>query len=243
MDKITFVRAASNAVDPVSADRAALGTIPFAAYQYCEAVCAASSYGWYAFPLENLTLRWTGAEVLILAGGRWGVLSSLAPRTLAEYWDSHCDRTALGMVPPLATSLFVPGLVQVWTGLLVHSLPGWSTLVRPPVNLPTSSLFQTYEAVVETDVYGPWPLFANVRLLSTQVDIEISMSKPLMQVQPILQQCYRGSKAERGVAGVRELESLSAEEWVGYERTVRPLSPLESDRLIGQYAALVRKRS
>ena len=43
---ITFYRAIPESFEPMRADRAALGVIPTAAFQYCEALTSASAFGW-----------------------------------------------------------------------------------------------------------------------------------------------------------------------------------------------------
>ena len=47
---VTFYRAIPQSVEPMRADRSALGVIPTAAFQYCEALTSASAFGWYVFP-------------------------------------------------------------------------------------------------------------------------------------------------------------------------------------------------
>ena len=73
----------------------------------------------------------------------------------------------------------------------LKSAPGWSLLVRPPVNLPRSQSFECYEGIVETDRWFG-PLFVNVRLTATDRPIEINHKKPLFQVQPLIRQTYAG---------------------------------------------------
>lgn len=244
---VAFYLVAPGAIAPVRADRAALGTLPFAAYQYCEALTAASAMGWYVFALEPITLRNTGSEVLYLREGRWQVLSTHTPAGVTSYWNAHCPPELIDRAPPFATALFVPGFVQLWTGLLIKTAPGWSTLVRPLVNLPPSSLYSVYEAIVETDTYGPWPLFTNLRLNTTEVDVEITNFKPLFQLQLVKRDSTSSAAQVSQVLSVEDLAKGSSAEaesgWNGYLKTVRPLDPLAQDRTIGQYAAAVRRRS
>lgn len=244
---LQFIQALPGLTPPLRADRGALGSLPLAAYQYCEAVCTASAHGWYVFPPQDITLRWTGAEVLMRdEQGGWQVLESYTPDDAQAHWDRCVPAAVRGKAPPLLTSLFVAGLVQVWSGLIVRTAPGWSTLVRPLVNLPGSHLFSCYEALVETDRYGPWPLFMNLRLLSTSGDIHISRLKPLFQVQPMPRSAYTAATAETDVAvlgATAGLPPLSDEDWQGYLQTLRPLDPREDERQVGQYAAGVRRRA
>ena len=51
---VQFYRIIPEAIPPMPADASALGTLPFAAYQYCEAIRTASSFGWYIFPMADI---------------------------------------------------------------------------------------------------------------------------------------------------------------------------------------------
>src|SRR5437016_6504113 len=54
---VTFYRAIPESFEPMRADRSALGVIPTAAFQYCEALTSASAFGWYLFSPMTFYLR------------------------------------------------------------------------------------------------------------------------------------------------------------------------------------------
>ena len=129
--------------------------------------------------------------------------------------------------------------MQVWSGLFVKTAPGWSLLIRPPVNLPRSQSFECYEGILEADRWFG-PLFINLRLTATDRPIEINHKKPLLQVQPLLRDTY-SEKNLRAVRIVDELDALSPDEWDAYRRTI--VEPNRGHyRPVGSYAASVRKR-
>ncbi len=97
--------------------------------------------------------------------------------------------------------------MQVWSGLFVKAAPGWSLLIRPPVNLPRSQSFECYEGILEADRWFG-PLFINLRLTATDRPIEINHKKPLLQVQPLLRETY-SEKNLRAFRIVDELDALS----------------------------------
>jgi hypothetical protein len=143
-----------------------------------------------------------------------------------------------GFAPPFLTALPEPGLVQVWTGLLVETAENWSVLVRPPANLPRSLAFDCYEGIVETDRWFG-PLFTNLRLIKTDVPISFSTETPLLQVQPLHRSTYADEVSNRfGVIGA--LADFPDDAWARYEEhIVRPnLQPARA----GAYAASVRRR-
>src|SRR5436190_10008403 len=129
---VTFHRIYPAAIPPMRADKSALGTMPTAAYQYCEALRSASGFGWYVFPPADIHLRWNGTEVLYRMDDEWRTFSSvLLNEEYLDYWDQHAPADLKGRAPPYLTSLFVPGVVQIWSGLLVSTAKDWSVLIRP----------------------------------------------------------------------------------------------------------------
>jgi hypothetical protein len=238
---VTFYRAIPESFEPMRADRSALGVIPTAAFQYCEALTSASAFGWYVFAPMTFYLQWDGTDVI------WSHDESDTwfPLTMEHFpnFPEHFDRTApediRGFAPPFLSRSFFPGVVQIWSGLFVKTAPGWSLLVRPPVNLPRSQTFECYEGILESDRWFG-PLFINVRLTATDRPIEINHKKPLMQVQPLLRETY-SERQLRSFRVVDELASLSPEEWNGYRETV--VRPNRGHyRAVGAYAASVRRR-
>src|SRR4029077_19419016 len=164
---IQFYRIVPEAIPPMPADASALGTLPFAAYQYCEAIRTASSFGWYIFPMDDIHLRWDGAEARYSDGGEWQFLDSLSLAGDAlERWNRYAPDNLKDRPPPYLSNLFVPGLVQVWSGLLIGSDANWSIHVRPPANLVQSPTYACYEAIIETDQFRPCPLFIYLRLIA-----------------------------------------------------------------------------
>jgi Family of unknown function (DUF6065) len=224
-----------------------MGTLPFAAYQYCEALCTASAFGWYAFAPMEITLRWNGADVLVNVDGQWVQLVNYTPEHIKNHWDERCPEDLIGRCPPMVSALFVPGIIQVWTGFLVETAPEWSLLVKPVSNYQASNLYTCFEAIVETDIYGPWPLFTNIRLNACDLDITIPTIKPLFQVQPISRSSYSKASLEESLnldflSNPSGQSGLTEKNWDGFRKTIRPLDPLEGDHATGQYAVQVRRR-
>lgn len=240
---ITFHRIYPAAMPPMRADKSALGTLPTAAYQFCEAIRTASSFGWYIFPPSDLRLIWDGAEVLYDAEGEWRTLSSIhIDEAFPDYWDAHAPDDLKGCAPPYLSSLFVPGVVQIWSGFLVSTAEDWSVLIRPPVNLLHSQGYVCYEGLVETDRFKPCPLFVNIRLIATNREITIPSTRPLFQVQPLRRECY--GDPGHSLQQVDGLEAgASALDWDGVRKTMRSADPASGDHESGSYGASVRRRS
>src|SRR5262245_33737863 len=188
---VTFHRVFTAAVPPLRGDRSALGTLPTAAFQYCEPVRAASAFGWYIFPPVDIRLMWDGIDTFHAVDDEWCQLSMLnLNEEFVEYWNTHAPQDLRGRSPPFLTAVFVPGIVQIWSGLFVSTAENWSVIIGPPANLPQNRSFVCFEGLVETDTFKPCPLFVNVRLLTTDREIVIPRSKPLFQVRPVRRESY-----------------------------------------------------
>jgi hypothetical protein len=244
MPTLTFFRAYPGALLPLRADKSACGTLPTMVYQYCEAMRTASAQGWYVFPPFDIRLRWTGSDVLWFEDGRWSALSQVRLPEFDAEWDEHAPEALRGLSPAFLTAVPVRGIVQIWSGLLVESTDGWNTLVRPLVNMPSSHLYVPYEGVIETDRFAPCPLFTNIQLTSTEVDIELAQTRPLFQVQPVRRECYSDAahESEDVDAWGEGAEGLTDAQWQGYRGTIRTDRP-DDPHVVGRYASEVRKRA
>ena len=239
--RMTFYTAIPGCRTPIRADPSVLGTLPARGFQYCEALRAASSFGWYVFPPIDFTLQWDGSQVI------WSYRGAKAwyPLTSAQFpgYQAVFDRVApsrlRGFSPPFLTSLIEPGVVQVWTGLMIESAADWSALVRPPANLPRNLAFDVYEGIVETDRWFG-PLFTNIRLIKTDLPIHFSTEIPLLQVQPLQRSTY-AEEVSNGFALIADPGGFSDEAWSRYEQTI--VKPnLDPQRPVAAYATSVRRR-
>lgn len=244
---ITFYRAFPSALPAMRADRSALGTLPAKAYQYCEAVCAASGYGWYAFPAADIQIWFDGVDLHRAVNDSWEKLDIHYLSGADEWWNTHCPDYLDDLEPPFVTSLGVPGFVQIWSGLLVETQPNWSVHVRPIANVEGTRQFFCFEGIVETDVYGPAPLFINLKIQDTREPVLISANEPLFMVQPVHRASYSkkllGKYTEHDIADKSGERAMTAEKWAGYRNTVRKIDPRLDDHKLGQYASKQRKRT
>jgi hypothetical protein len=238
---VTFYTAIPGCRTPMRADPSVLGTLPARGFQYCEALRAASSFGWYVFAPIDFTLQWDGSQVI------WTYRGAKAwyPLTSAQFpgYQAEFDRVApsrlRGFSPPFLTAVTEPGIVQVWTGLMIESAEDWSVLVRPPANLPRNLAFDVYEGIVETDRWFG-PLFTNIRLIKTDIPIHFSTEIPLIQVQPLQRSTY-AEEVSNEFGLIANPAGFSAEAWSRYEQTI--VKPnLDPQRPVAAYATSVRRR-
>lgn len=237
---MTFFRFVPSCRLPQRADRAAAGTLPTRGFQFCEALTSASSFGWYVFPPISFSLMWDGSDVLWTYEGAdgWFPLTTAQFPDFATHFDAAAPPDIKGFSPPFLANLIEPGLVQIWSGLVVRTAPGWSLLVRTPANLVRNPGYECYEGIVETDRWFG-PLFTNVRLTRTHGPIGFDPNFPFLQVQPVHQSVY--GKALDGFTVVPDLAHLDHADWEAYQETV--VKPnVTPHRRRGQYAVSARRR-
>jgi hypothetical protein len=240
---VEFFQLVANATPPRRADKSVGGVIPARALRYCEAITSASAFGWYIFLPMSFKVVWDGHDMLWTYPGvdEWLPLTRDAvqyPDFSAEF-DQHAPEGIRGFAPPFLTPSIQPGQLQVWTGCIAKTAPGWSLLVRGVANLSHSQSYQTLEGIIETDSWFG-PLFDNVRLLKTDVPIEFRSDTPFLQVQPVRKDICSDKFLQN--FAVKDLGQLSAGDWEAFHRTVVVPNTVE-DRKRGQYAVSVRKNA
>jgi hypothetical protein len=240
---VEFFQLVPNANPPRRADKSVGGVIPARALRYCEAITSASAFGWYVFLPISFKIVWDGQDMLWTHEGvdEWMPLTRDAVQypNFGEKFDQVAPPDAQGFSPPFLTPSIQPGQLQVWTGCIAKTAPGWSLLVRGVANLSHSLGYHMLEGIIETDSWFG-PLFDNVRILKTDIPIEFRNDVPFLQVQPVRKEVYADKFLQNFV--VKELGELSEENWDSFRQTV--VAPnTDEDRKRGQYAVSVRKKA
>lgn len=240
---VEFFQLVANERPPCRADKAVGGVIPARALRYCEAITSASAFGWYVFLPLAFKVVWDGHDMLWTYEGvdEWLPLT----RDAVQYpnfrgtFDEAAPPDVRGFSPPFLTPSIQPGQLQIWTGCVAKTAPGWSLLVRGVANLSRSPNYQMLEGIIETDNWFG-PLFDNVRLLKTDVPVEFRSDVPFLQVQPVRKEVYADKFLQN--FKVHDIGELSDEDWQAFHRTV-VVPNSDPDRKRGQYAVNVRKHA
>jgi len=237
---VRFHRLIPTVPKPERADRSGMGSLPTRAYRYCDAVTTASGFGWHIFAPLEFSLLWDGEEVSWTMEGidEWLPLGAAQFPNFRDVFDAAAPEDVRGFSPPFLTAIQEPGVVQIWTGLLARTAPGWSLLLRSPANLPKQPGFEAYEGVIETDRWF-LPVFTNIRLTRTHSPVTISAEWPLLQAQPVPQAAYNESLLN-GAPVVDALDDWGDADWDAYRRTFVAPS-INSDPLPGRYSTEVRR--
>ncbi len=242
LSRLQFHRLIEQARPPQRADRAAGGTLPTRAYRYCDAVTSATAYGWWVFCPMDLQLIWDGHDIFWYFDGApdWMCLSPAAQfPDFSETFNNAAPDALKGCAPPFLTALPEPGMLQIWTGLMARTAPGWSLLVRPPANLASPGGYSLYEGIVETDAWFG-PLFTNLRLTRTHKPIHLKANFPLLQVQPLPREAYSEPNLN-STSVVPNMGEMTGDDWAAYEASIA-IPTQDPDRPFGAYAVAARKR-
>lgn len=242
---VEFFCLVPRAIQPKRAERAAAGYLPSRGMRYCDALTTATAYGYWVFPPLDIRLLWDGEEVFWSYGDEddeWLPLSGTNSGAVqfpdyAEAFDAAAPECLRGYSPPFLTALPEAGGVQMWTGLLTRTRPGWSLSVRPPVNLPGIPGIVFWEGIIETDVWFG-PLFTNFRLTKTDVPVQIRAYAPILQVQPVPQFTYSEDVLAR--FGCLDASQMTPDDWDRLGHVLLPHPDKEARQ--GSYAVMVRKR-
>ncbi|MBV9824659.1 MAG: hypothetical protein JO001_03110 [Alphaproteobacteria bacterium] len=210
--------------------------LPMRGYRFCEALAGASAFGWYVYPPLNFSLVWDGVEIAWTyerADG-WYPLRGAQFPGFRSFFESIAPPGATDLAPPFLVPAREPGVVQIWSGLLARTAPGWALLSRAPANIPRTQGYEHFDGIIESDTWFG-PLFTNLRLTRTNSPVEFHIRYPLFQVQPLLRECYRDPSF-----AVHQAEDLTPEDWQRFEATLRPNT--EQMRALGHYAVDARRR-
>jgi hypothetical protein len=232
-----FYRLIPDAPDPQRADRSAEGTLPVNAYRYCEPVAAASGFGWYLYPPLSFKLMLDGDEIFWTYEGAegWEALRAAQYPDFLSTFASIAPKGLKDLAPTFLGQGLMPGVVQVWSGYLAKTAPGWSLLSRGTANVAKTQAYQNYEGIIETDSWFG-PLFTNIRLTRTNAPVEFHRRYPLFQVQPLRRECYAEPSFD-----VRDAGDLEPSDWDRFAGTMLPNT--DQMRRLGHYAADTRKRA
>ena len=193
------------------------------------------------FPPIGFSVQWDGHDIMWTweGVGEWFPLKSAQFPGFREQFDTVAPDEVKEFSPPFLGALQESGLIQLWTGFVVRTAPGWSLLVRAPANVPRPGGYEHFEGIVETDRWFG-PLITNLRLTKTNVPIDFRPDYPLLQVQPLPRHVYEEATLNNYEL-VPSLSQLTPEDWDDYYDTVvRP--NVQEVRPRGQYAAAARKR-
>nr|WP_294523943.1 DUF6065 family protein [uncultured Rhodopila sp.] len=221
------------------------GILPAKAYRYCEAVRQANAYGYHLYVPMDIGLRFDGAGFACSidedgtgAGHNWWPLEGSAHFPgFVDIFNAMAPEYLHNLVPPLITPGETHGIVQIWTGTIAHTRPGWSLLVRAPVHENRRPLgYEVIDGIIETDRWGGH-LFANIRVFRTDKPILLRAHQPFVQAVPVHRAHYGDDLLNHFQV---RCDTVPDDVWHRYGDVV--VGKADGTRLLGAYAVAVRRR-
>jgi hypothetical protein len=201
------------------------GTAHKGAARFCGPFTHANKAGWWLFPPVDVDITWRGGsefdyELLTpYSNADYHLIRFLlddSDGATPEKWISEEGRTKFSW------GLVEEGVVQIWTGCIFQTPPGWGLHLRSPINCAPSG-FHVMEAVLETDwlQYDIWLNLAFHRE-GERISLRREAWPPVAQLVPIRREAY-------------------AEEWGLEEETLNRHTP-EADRVFRYYVEYNEKK-
>ena len=240
---IEFFHILPNAPMPAPADPALDGSISTRAFKFCEPFTAANGCGWYLFPPFDFDLKWDGHTCLwrrTVTGADWKLLHTEVPEEFSRSLQTLATQMGSKHYGNLPFMSHTPeyGIIQMWSGLIVKTKAGWSSLVRPLVNYPHEAAIEVFDGIIETD-WWMGPLFTVFRVTKSDVVIEFRRNKPYAHLQVIKKEAYaRSTMTNYGsYAGVTQWPQDASREFI------QTLSGFSQRHKPGNYKRSVRERA
>lgn len=158
------------------------------AMKYCGPFNHANGAGWWVYPPFDL-------DVTYLGNGKWDY------HILKEYDDLEKEVLGEAVRPEdpyqtiersrYAFGLSEPDTLQIWTGCIFKTPPGWCLQVRSPINLGMDRPFHIQEGIIETD-WMPYDIWLNVKFhrVGEKAEIRRQMWPPLALFLPVRRESY-----------------------------------------------------
>lgn len=172
------------------AEKTCMGLANPGGVQWCGPYTNANRSGFWLYSPIEMDLTYDGEKFEVHGAEEYGpedyekVKSLTRPSDLStiEKWTfpgAGRTKTTFGLVEK--------NVVQIWTGLIFETPPGWCLHVRSPVNFPRSN-FEIAEAILETD-WMQYDIWLNV--VCQEGRIKISKDLPIAQMIPTRRETFK----------------------------------------------------
>jgi hypothetical protein len=236
---------------PTRASADLLGAMPVRAAQFCVPLKAASGSGFYVYPPVDFAVRWDGqrSDVSWLdERGRTTGWEPLDSGTDVFLPDSASVRAAVpaprvgdldsvmdaGGTPFINADPRAPFQMEITTGLIARTPPGWGILVRGLANWAPQRDHSVLDGFVETDWYRAF-LPQIIRLTTPGAEVRFFRRMPMAQLHLVPLAALQPELAETGNGGIAEWPEDVWREFVAAR------SPRHLHETRGTYASASRR--
>jgi len=175
------------------AEKSCKGVANQAAVQWCGPYVNANQSGFWVYPPVDMDF--------VLEDGKFKIINM-------ESYDDEDYRIVRSLVRPedhsdfekwifpnsgrtkLTLGFVEPNVMQLWTGLIFQTPPGWCLHIRNPINFPPQG-FNIVEAVLESD-WLQYDIWMNLSVTDVGKVISIRKDVPIAQLVPTRRESFKG---------------------------------------------------
>jgi hypothetical protein len=205
------------------AERTLKGTANADALKWCGPYAHANKAGFWVYPPLDIDITWRGGaefEHTILtpyADAEVPVVRALKrpddPMEMRVYTGSFTGRLKVDF------GRVEPNIVQVWTGCIFQTPPGWALHARSPINLGLDRPFRIQEGILETD-WMRYDIWLNLAFTQTgrTVSLRRDQEMPMAQLLPVRREGYeqRWTLSDRVLDRDDDEGNLAFLDWTDY---------------------------
>jgi Family of unknown function (DUF6065) len=177
----------------VPAEKTLQGTAHRGGVRWCGPFTNANKAGWWIFPPVDVDIIWKGGSDFEYdvhtpySDADYHLIRFLIREEEAadvDRWLPKDGRTKFSW------GLLEEGVVQIWTGCIFETPPGWGLHIRSPINIPPRP-FHVMEAVLETD-WLRYDIWLNIAFDRRNEVARLRRDEwpPVAQVVPVPRETY-----------------------------------------------------
>jgi len=199
------------------AEKTLRGDASAAATRWCGPFTHANAYGFWVFSPCDLDVVWHGGRSFDY---RFESLYTDEDASLISRLQRPEDSYRYAPRKKIEFGSTLESVVSIWTGCIFQTPPGWSLMIRDPINITASAIFRVQEGILETD-WLPYDIWINLLFIQQDKWARIRRADnwpPIAQLVPVPTAAYdrpwslTEGPLERTSADGRDLYSR----WVDY---------------------------
>jgi hypothetical protein len=172
------------------AEKTCMGLANSGGIQWCAPYTNANKSGFWIYSPIEMDLTYDGDKFEVHNAEEYGSDDYEKVKSLIKPTDQCCvEKWCFPNIGRTKTTfgLVEKNVVQIWTGLIFETPPGWCLHVRSPVNFPRNN-FEITEAILETD-WMQYDIWLNIACQKGR--IKISKDLPIAQIVPTRRETFK----------------------------------------------------
>lgn len=165
------------------------GDAPHGATLWCGPFTHANQYGFWVYPPMDVDIIWYGGRSF-----DYKIVEEYADTDLqvVQQLQSPTDPFKYSPRNKIDFGAVHDGVVSIWTGCIFQTPPGWSLMIRNPINVTSTSTYRVQDAILETD-WMPYDIWLNIQFLVQNQWVRIRKKPtwpPIAQLIPVPREAY-----------------------------------------------------